>query len=120
VIGEIGYVESHASSSFVLMPEILVLKGKVMARVGQGPEAIPVYRKAIKLNPKYGWAYKALADLFVSLSNPAEARKVLQEGMDRAEGTNKKWFEQQIAILDEMTMKAGKAAQSAPPADEKK
>jgi len=84
VVDEFEYVEKHASQNFILMPEVLVKKGRALERLDRDGEAVNAYRKSIRLNRKYAPAYMALSDFYRSKENLQEARKIAEEGLKQA------------------------------------
>jgi len=83
-IGEIMYVEKHAGHEFVLMPEILVKKGKLLRRLGRDLEAEREFHTAVQLNRKYAPAYMTLSDFYRDKGDIREARKIVEEGLKQA------------------------------------
>ncbi|WJW74450.1 hypothetical protein QVG61_07950 [Thiohalobacter sp. IOR34] len=78
------YVEEHAARNFVLRPEILVKKGKVLERLGKAGEAVTAYQQAIRLNTKYSPAYIALADYYKSVGKRDLALDIVEKGIEQA------------------------------------
>lgn len=82
-INEFNYVLKHAPQTYVLMPEILLQKGKALVRLQKKGEAIQEFQNAISLNADYPAAYAALSDQYKDMGNSAEAKKTLQQGLAR-------------------------------------
>lgn len=78
---EFNYVISNAPPTYILMPEILVQKGKTLVNLGQNGAAAQSFQKAIQLNPKYQPAYASMSDMYAKLGNKEESIKILQEGL---------------------------------------
>lgn len=75
------YMESRASSGFVLMPELYLKKARVLQRLGRDYEVQRALRHAIELKRDYVPAYAALSDFHLDRGKPEPARQVLQEGL---------------------------------------
>lgn len=81
-LNNLEYMESRASSGFVLMPELYLKKGRVLLRLNQDYKALQAFRQAIALKRDYVPAYAALSDFYLDRGKPGPARKVLQEGLE--------------------------------------
>lgn len=82
-LNEFDYVIEHAPSTYVLMPEVLVQKGRALARLKKTAEALVVFQKALELNPDYPAGYTSLSDQYKEMGNIEEAKKTLQDGLAR-------------------------------------
>lgn len=80
-IGEMGYVLTHASPTFKLLPKIYYDQGQMYETLGKTVEAMQVYQQSIKLNPKLPMPYAALSDLFKKQKNNKEAIMILEQGL---------------------------------------
>ena len=76
------YVLGHMTPGFVLLPELLVKRGKTLQRQNRNEAAIGDFLKAIKAKPDYTPAYAALSDAYKAMGNKAEARKALEDGLE--------------------------------------
>lgn len=111
MIAEFEQVEKHAQPGFVLMPEILVRKGKAQERLGDPDSAMESYQKAIELNPEYSWSYMAIADLFVATEQPDEARKILEDGLTKVPERFAKGLQRQLTELSQPPLAAEESGQ---------
>lgn len=76
-----GYMITHVSKDFSLLPEIYVSRGRTLVFAQKETEAIRDFQKAIELNPKYERAYNALSDQWVEAKNKTKALEVVTEGL---------------------------------------
>lgn len=79
----IDYVLQHWTPEAVLLREAHVRKGLMLEETGHAVEALPLYQKAIQIDPKYVPAYAAYGDLLVKLGEKAQAREVLENGLSK-------------------------------------
>jgi tetratricopeptide (TPR) repeat protein len=75
------FMSQNPDPGFVLAPEIMNQKGKVVAWRGQKSEAVTWYLKAIEIKPDYIPAYNSLVDYWVDIGNKDEALKYLNRGL---------------------------------------
>ena len=87
VAGEMAYVSKHCSTNCALYPELHTRWGWALGESGQHGEAISHFQKAIKVKPKYVPAYAKLADVYVDIKQPEEARKILEQGLKAKPGS---------------------------------
>lgn len=80
-LNNLEYMESRASSDFVLMPELYLKKARAYQRLDRDLEAQWALRRSIELKPDYVPAYAALSDFYLDRGKPELARRVLQEGL---------------------------------------
>lgn len=80
-LNNLEYMESRASTGFVLMPELYLKKARVLQRLGRDHEAQRALRHAIELKRDYVPAYAALSDFHLDRGRVEPARQVLQEGL---------------------------------------
>ena len=85
---EMAYVSRHCSARCALYPELHTRWGWALGANGQAGEAINHFQLAIKANPKYVPAYAKLADLYVDIKQPDEARKILNRGLKAKPGSS--------------------------------
>ncbi len=83
-LNNIAYMETHAGDKFILMPEIMVLKGRVLMAADRKAAAIVAYRHAMRLKPDYTKAYTALSDVYKKMANIEMAKQTLEEGLKRS------------------------------------
>lgn len=76
-----NYVLGHMTPGFVLLPELLVNRGKVLNRQNKTSEAIEDFMAAIKAKENYTPAYIALSDAYKDMGDREKARKVLEDGL---------------------------------------
>jgi tetratricopeptide (TPR) repeat protein len=76
--GGFNYMWNHAGASFVLMPEILTNKGRVLDMLGRGDEAVETYKKALDINRRYAPAYMELAELYKKHGQKDVAQRILE------------------------------------------
>ena len=82
-----AYVSRHCSTNCALYPELHTRWGWALGESGQHGEAIGHFQKAIKAKPKYVPAYAKLADVYVDIKQPEEARKILEQGLKAKPGS---------------------------------
>ncbi|CAL1239285.1 protein of unknown function [Candidatus Methylocalor cossyra] len=82
-LGGFQYMEDQCSSpeTFVLMPEILTNKARVLVELGRMPEAAQYFEKALRMNPRYVPAYRSLSDLYLRAKQKEAARQLLDYGI---------------------------------------
>ncbi len=61
----------------------LFLLGDVEARIGQAPEAVEIFRRAVEMNPDKDQYYLALAMTYLRERNTEDAERALQRGLAR-------------------------------------
>lgn len=96
--GEMAYVSRHCSTGCALYPELHTRWGWALGANGQVGEAISHFQLAIKAKPKYAQAYAKLADLYVEIKQPDEARKILNQGLKAKPGS--RMLERRLRDLD--------------------
>ena len=126
-IPEFDYVLQNAPPNFVLLPEMLTMKGESLMALDRGTQAIPVLQRAIELKPDYWPPYIAISDYFKNAGDIAKAREWLQKGLSSSPNT--KTLQNRLAELDGMKGKraashstgapAGKESPAAKPPAEK-
>jgi tetratricopeptide (TPR) repeat protein len=80
-IGTLNYMESHASPSYSLMPDVYLNRGLVYSLMGNYSKAILDVKKALELNPKLVKAYALAADTYIKLNQKNEALAVVTDGL---------------------------------------
>jgi tetratricopeptide (TPR) repeat protein len=81
-IGEFDYVINRAPPDFVMLPEIYTKKGENLLRLGREVEAMQALKKAMSLKTDYWPPYAVLADYYKEHGNAAQARTVLEKGLE--------------------------------------
>lgn len=76
------YMWTSAGAQCVLMPEIMVNRGKAVVLIKQYGSALESFRKAIDLNPRYIPAYLELASLYTKSGQTDAARTVLEYALN--------------------------------------
>lgn len=84
VLTELTYMIKAAKPGFVLLPEILVKRGKTFQIQKKMSEALSDYTNAIKLKPSYSPAYAALSDLHRELGEIKKAHDTLERGLKKS------------------------------------
>jgi len=87
VVGEMQYVSKHCSARCPLYPELHSRWGWALGTSGQHSEAIKHFQLVIRAKPKYAPAYAKLADLYIEINQPDDARRVLGEGLEAKPGS---------------------------------
>lgn len=87
-IRNIDYMEKHATPSFILFPDIYLLKAEIFGSSGNSKLATEYYRKAINANKKYSKGYVKYADYLYKIGSKQIAVEILNEGLKNA--SNKK------------------------------
>jgi tetratricopeptide (TPR) repeat protein len=80
-ITEIDYVMRHAKDDFILMPEMLTKRGECQVRLGQGPQGIYSFERAIEIKKDYWPAYAQISDYYKSQGDVQKAREALEAGL---------------------------------------
>lgn len=84
IISEYYYVLNNSPPDFILRPELLWRVGEAeLLREGYG-EAYEAFFRARKLKPDYWPAYSSWAEVLVKAKKPADARKLIEEGLTYA------------------------------------
>lgn len=83
-LDNIDYVIRNSRREFMLLPEILVQKGKVLRELGRIGESVAVYQEAIQIKPDYAAAYTALSEAYQKTGNRDQALQVAEEGLKNA------------------------------------
>ncbi len=58
--------------------------GSALHEKGLLNDAAPAYSEAIRLDPRFGWAYSSLGDLYIQLDRPLDALAILTRGATEA------------------------------------
>lgn len=80
-LGEFGYMITHASPSYSLMPEVYINRGAALSKLGRNGEAISDFQKAIELNPRLPKAYSVMADFYTNIKLQGKALAIVTEGL---------------------------------------
>lgn len=89
IIKQMKYVSGPCNTPKCrLYPELHTRWGWALAEQGNAGDAVREYQLSIKGNPKYTLAYARLSDLYSTLKQYDNARRVLEEGL-RANPTSK-------------------------------
>jgi tetratricopeptide (TPR) repeat protein len=75
------YMVSHASPTYILMPEVHRLLGTVFLLSGRPGQAIAEFTKSIELDPHQPKAYQELSDYYLGLKQQKKALEVVTEGL---------------------------------------
>lgn len=81
VVNEINYVEHHSTPTFFMRAETGVQKGRALLRLNDVPGAIASFNNALKVNQRFAAAYAGIADAYLLLNQPLEAKAVLERGI---------------------------------------
>ncbi len=81
VVGETGYVISHAAESHPLMSEVYALRGKALALIKQTGKAESSLMKALQLDPGHIGAYATLGNLYLDTRRKAKAIETAKAGL---------------------------------------
>jgi len=80
-LGEIEYMEKHASPKYILFPHIYTTKAEVYLERNQANNAIKYFNTAINANKKFTKPYALLSDYYVKINNHNLARDTLEKGL---------------------------------------
>lgn len=80
-LGEFGYMITHASPSYSLMPDVYINRGTALSKLGRSSEAAVDFQKAIELNPRLPKAYSVMADFYVDIKLQGKALATITEGL---------------------------------------
>jgi tetratricopeptide (TPR) repeat protein len=94
------YVVRNAKTSFALLPEVHLQKGLTLQLMSKQSTAAREFFNALRLKPSYTPAYAALIDYYLDLGNPAEARRILVNGLKHAPAS--KLLQEKRRAIDEM------------------
>jgi len=83
-LNEFDYVLERAPEDFVLLPEVLTMKGEVFMHQGKSGPALEQFERAINLKPDYWAPYAYMSDQFVSSGDIGQARATLEKGIAQA------------------------------------
>lgn len=83
-IDEIDFSLQFLPEDFVLMPEMLLNRGRALMRLKRPEAALSNFRKATELKPDYWPPYLEMAEIFVAGNDKSKAIEVLQEGLQHA------------------------------------
>jgi len=78
---DFDYLAGRLPADYLLNPEILLNKGRLLLRMHKDADAVQSFRRSIQLNRKYVPAYAALSDYFAEAGNKAKAKAVVKEGL---------------------------------------
>lgn len=98
VLGNYQYMWDKAGPSCILMPEVMVNKGRALMMLNQTYDALGAYRKAMDLNQRYIPAYIELAGLYTRSGQTDVARTILDYAL-KVEPHNKS-VQRRLADLD--------------------
>ncbi|HHH38462.1 MAG TPA: tetratricopeptide repeat protein [Sedimenticola sp.] len=82
-IGAFNYVQRNAAPTFILQPEVAYRKAQAYERLGQVPEALREYRRAISLNQGISRFYVDLARLQYRNGEKEAAVETLTQGQKK-------------------------------------
>ena len=103
LVGGDEYMEDKAGYDFVLMPEILVRKGKLLLKLGEPQKAMEAFRKAKDINPRYSWSYMAIADFYRERGLDGKAKEVVEEGLANVPESQAKGLKRRLADLSDVS-----------------
>lgn len=83
-IEEIDYTLQFLSDNFVLMPEILLNRGRALVRLKRDEAAMESFRKSVQIKPDYWPPYLDMAEIFLNENNKDKAIEILREGLKHA------------------------------------
>lgn len=97
-IPQFDYVLRESTPDFVLLPEILTMKGESLIGLGQPGLAMTELQRAITLKPDYWPPYVAISDYYKDAGEFAKAREWLEKGLSFSPNT--KALQNRLAELD--------------------
>lgn len=87
VIGEIDFILNRGvPPDFILLPEMMLNRGRALVRLKQFDAALKNFEKAIEAKPDYWPPYAEIAELHVHRGDKARAFEVLRSGLAAAPG----------------------------------
>jgi tetratricopeptide (TPR) repeat protein len=105
---EFDYVLDRAPTDFVLLPEILTMKGEALSRQGHPVVAMQQFERAIELKTDYWAPYAQISDYYVSTGALDKAREILEKGLSQSPGA--KGLQRRLDELDaEAARRTGKS-----------
>lgn len=81
---EFGYVLANTPPNNYLIPEVHAALGRAHYLRRSFGEAAASMNKAIELDPRHSAVYVLLADMFIEMKRPDEARKLVQRAIEQA------------------------------------
>jgi tetratricopeptide (TPR) repeat protein len=106
---EFDYVIKNSQPDFVLLPEILTMKGESLIGLGRANLAMIELQRAITLKPDYWPPYVAISDYYKDAGEPAKAREWLEKGLSFSPNT--KALQNRLAEINGMKGKRKAAPQ---------
>ena len=92
------YMEKNVSRGFLLWPELKVLLAEAYRGLGDRARAVAAAQQALALKPDYARAAVFLADEWVEMGRPEEARRVLEGAIKR--GARARSLARRLACLE--------------------
>lgn len=86
-VSDFNYVLLRAKPDFVLAPEIYYRMGDALTLIGDWFPAIELFVKSREIKPDYWPSYAGHADVLTKLGKTAEAKALLERGLELAPGT---------------------------------
>ncbi len=81
-LDNLDYMISHASQTFILMPEILYYKGYIYYKKKEYPQAVKFSEESIRNNKKYIKPYLLLADIYLKQNDIHNAEKIIKKAKE--------------------------------------
>jgi len=88
-LGDIQYVLDRSTPDFMLLPEILNTKARILFSLRRDGEAVAALNQAINTKNDYVEAYIQLSDYYVKRGDKTQAVKLLEQGIENTENANK-------------------------------
>lgn len=83
-IMEIDFAMMYLPQDFVLMPEMLLNRGRALMRLKKSDAALRSFQKAVELKPDYWPPYLEMADYYLGIQAKGKAIDILQDGLKHA------------------------------------
>jgi tetratricopeptide (TPR) repeat protein len=85
-VEEIDFTIEKVTPDFILLPEMLLYRGRALLRLGKEGEALASWEQAIKLKADYWPPYMEIANLRVRAGDRGKAAEVLRVAIERSPG----------------------------------
>lgn len=86
VIGEIDFILNRVPPDFLLLPEMMLNRGRALVRLKKFDAAMESFEKAVEAKPDYWPPYAEIAEIHVQRGDKAKAVDALRSGLAASPG----------------------------------